>query len=171
MVATFVVEDGTSVTGANSYMTEADADQYHDDYGSATAWDAVADKELNLRKATQYLDAVYVLRWKGDRSTDTQGLDWPRAHVWTNDGFAVASNIVPQELKDACAALALLAETETLLPDIAVSAAGIKRQKNKVGPLEQDTEYISSKPRYKRYSLVEGFLRDLLLPKGHLVRG
>lgn len=38
MAATFVVEDGTGKTDANSYASVATADQFHEDYGTPRSW-------------------------------------------------------------------------------------------------------------------------------------
>ena len=71
-----VVEDGTGLSTAESYISVADADTYHSDRGNAlwTGTDAV--KEEALRQATEYLDATY--DWKGSISLTTQALNWPR---------------------------------------------------------------------------------------------
>ena len=61
MAATFIVEDGTGKSDANSYITEAAADQYVENHSGDAAWLAgqQADKEKALRLATQYIDNEY----------------------------------------------------------------------------------------------------------------
>lgn len=77
------VEDGTGVTGAESYISVADANAYwnkrqHDAFFAT--WDAAetASKEGALRAATQYLDAFFGQYYRGTRKNYTQGLEWPR---------------------------------------------------------------------------------------------
>lgn len=113
-----IVEDGTVVAGAESYISVADADTWHDDRGN-TAWAALstAAKEAALRKATDYMLQVYGRRWAGDRVDADQGLDWPRSGVEAH-GFDVASDAVPAAVARACAELALRASTADLTPDV-----------------------------------------------------
>lgn len=116
------VEDGTVVSGAESYQTVAGADTYHSNRGN-TSWAALttAAKEQALRKATDYMTQAYRNRWKGYRYDSTQALDWPRDYVVLGDHVineSLATNIVPDEVKAACSELALRASTEELAPDL-----------------------------------------------------
>lgn len=174
MVATFVVEDGTGKADANAYISEAEADQYHDNNGTDVAWDAATDKEQAIRSATKFLEVTYKGRWLGDRANEDQALSWPRVNGEDQDGFCFDSDTVPQEIKDACAELALDATTESdLLPDDTAPVGIIKRRKNRVGPLEQDTEYFggadSSSAPFRR--VVVGLIRNLITDTDVLERG
>lgn len=78
------VEDGTSVEGADSYISVADAKtyvtNYHGaDHAFATATDAAA--EVALRRAAQTIDAIYEPILKGYRVDTDQPLAWPRLEV------------------------------------------------------------------------------------------
>jgi hypothetical protein len=139
-----VVEDGTGISDANSYIGVADASAYHLSRGNVS-WVGVADKETALIKATDYLTNVYKGRWAGYRILITQALDWPRSDVPVLDapkalsGQAFyASNAVPLAVRNACAELALRASTVDLNPD----ASGGTKKKTKVGPIE--VEYVES---------------------------
>ena len=95
-----IVEDGSIVTGAESYISVADASTYHTARGNA-AWAALASdavREQCLRKATDYMEQVYRSRWQGCRVGETQALSWPRYDVEV-EGYAVDSDIVPTEVK------------------------------------------------------------------------
>ena len=63
-----IVEDGTGKSNAESYISVADADTYHSNRDN-TDWAALttAEKERLLRIATDYMVAVYRLRWDGYR--------------------------------------------------------------------------------------------------------
>lgn len=157
-----IVEDGTIVAGAESYISVADADTYHSNRG-ATAWASLttAAKEQALRKATDFMIQAYRQRWKGARMSATQALDWPRAWVYlgpgANDEFPnlVADDVVPTEVKNACASLALRASSADLAPDL---SQGKKRVK--VGPIE--TEYDPYSPQSKRYAAIDAALAPYL---------
>ena len=106
-----VVEDGTGKSDAESFISVADASTYFNARG-VTTWDALdtgeetVNREAALRKATDYLTAVYRDRWEGVRYTETQALDWPRQGV-VRDSWAVDIDEVPTEVANAFAELAL----------------------------------------------------------------
>jgi len=172
MAATFVVETGSVITGANSYATIAQADQYHENYGNPSAWSALADadKQEALRKATQYLDARYKARWQGRKVNSLQPLLWPRSFVEDSDGIYIAADEIPQELIDAVSILALISLTDTLRPDVAAKNSGISSESKGVGPLKTSVTYIGSKPTYKTYTLVHDLVRSFLHARGSVRR-
>jgi len=168
LAATFTVEDGTGVSGANSYLTIADADQYHLDIGTAAAsWDNLSDavKQQALRDGTRYLDAAYGERWKGARADGTNPLDWPRSYVIDTDGFDVESNVIPQGLKDACAEAAFRATTETLTPDVTTPGT-VQTLAEQIGPIKRTKVYHGGQGEYKRFTVIERLLHDLVEPEG-----
>lgn len=154
-----IVEDGSVVAGAESYISVADADTYHSNRANA-AWAALstAAKEASLRKATDYMSQIYRLRWKGARINTTQMLDWPRFGCYVEDisygrhPFYVATTVVPDEVKNACAELALKASTTDLAPDVEREVV-----REKIGPLE--TEYAPGAPQYVRYRAIDLMLK------------
>lgn len=156
-----IVETGAVVAGAESYISVADATTYHANMGN-TAWAALASDTLRegyLRQATQYMIQAYRYRWAGYRFTAGQSLDWPRSYVPIPDAVSgygpyvamVAPTIVPQEVKNACAELALRAISGPLLADL-----GQMKKRVKVGPIE--TEYSEFSPQVKRYPAVDGMV-------------
>lgn len=156
-----VVEDGTVVSGAESYITVAAADTYHSNRGN-TEWDDLDDttKEQLLRKATDYMTQKYRERWKGDRVSLTQPLDWPRESVKVYYGETLWEEFddesVPDAVVNACAELALKANTEDLMADL---TRGITREK--IGPLE--TEYDTNSPQAKRFKAIDAMLKPYLM--------
>jgi hypothetical protein len=122
-----VTETGTGSATSESFCSVADATTYHANRGNA-AWALLttAVMEQSLRKATDFMEGRYRARWKGYKGSATQALTWPRAFVYAEPFYAgaigaypflIASNIVPVEVKNACASLALRASTATLLAD------------------------------------------------------
>lgn len=172
MAATFVVETGTGNAIANSYCSVANADQYHDDHSAPVSWTGATPtmKEKHLRLATAYLEHRFRARWYGQRTNETQGLSWPRAYVTDRDGFEVATNIVPQRVKDATAEMALRSlDGDVLVPDTAASA-NIKRERDVVGPIESEVEYFGQKTDRKSYPVVENLLAGLAYAAGEIRR-
>lgn len=160
-----IVEDGTGLPDAESYIAVTAADTYHANQGNA-AWALIATtalKEQALRRATTYLTGEYRDRWAGSRKTITQALDWPRYMVPLRDipgGFGespayVASTIVPVEVQRASAELALKATTQDLAPDL---ARGILMET--IGPII--TEYDPNSSQIVRYRALDNLLKPLL---------
>ena len=97
------VEDGTSPTGSNCYISVADADAYHLARGG-TAWaEAHAGvKEASILEATTWLNGQ---AWKG-RKVASRTMAWPRVDVVDGDGWPIATDTVPEVVAMACAELA-----------------------------------------------------------------
>lgn len=92
-MATIVIEDGSGVAGANSYVTEAELLAYAVDRDVTLS----GTPSVLLIKAMDYLEQQ---NFKGEKNSNTQPLVWPRYGVWI-DGFAIDSDTIPQLLKDA----------------------------------------------------------------------
>lgn len=159
---TLIVENGTGLADAESFISVADANTYHSNRGNA-AWASLTDtvKEQCLRRATDYLEQVYRLRWIGYRHTEAQSLSFPRDEVprrdftYLNQFSFYPNDVVPSEVKNACAELALKANTETLAPDL---ERVTKREK--VGVLE--VEYDTNSQPYKKYRIIDNMLAPFL---------
>ena len=163
------VEDGTGLTNADTYLSEADADIYEDTkmLGTDTdvvAWNAAtsAQKEVALRRATEWIDITFRERWKGRRNKEEQSLAWPRTNVVDSDGFSVDTDIVHQDVKDATAEMAVRAIVSDLFVIDSAPSGAIKRTRDKVGPLETEVEYAGSASQRKKYDQVERMVRHLL---------
>lgn len=158
-----VVEDGTGLSNADSYVSVADADVYLAIHHSASTWTALSsgDKETALKKATRYLDNIYGDRWTGRRIEQTMSLDWPRFNSYDEDGWLLDTDIVPQRIKDATVELALRSVSNELITDLSTPGT-IKREKSKVGPLEEEIEYAGGRGQQRKYPEVEAILRPLL---------
>lgn len=119
---TIIVETGQGIADANVLCAVAHANNYHALRGNDKWADLdTLEKEAALVKATDYLTQMYRGRWKGVRSTHTQALDWPRAGVEQPDVahcFILDAYSIPNQIKDACAILALISTTEDLLPNL-----------------------------------------------------
>ena len=166
-MATLIVEDGTGLANADSYATVAYADTYHENRGN-TAWDSVSDKEAALRKATDFMVGKYRLRWAGVRKTLTQALDWPRDIVPVIDkpGRYIAyyaNTIVPTEVMNACASLALRAASADLLADQEQGKVSVT-----VGPIS--TTYDNNSSQGTKYPEVDNILRPFLQNSGNGIK-
>ncbi len=131
----FVAEDGTGLTLANSYITEAIADTHHTDRGNGKWTDlTMAQKEEALVRATDYIDKRFGRKFVGRRQSRGQGLEWPRSDAFDKDEFlltGIAVDAVPRQLQKACAEYALRAAlVNVLAPDV---PAPVPSQDNQTG--------------------------------------
>ena len=159
-----VVEDGTGLATAESYLSVADADAYHASRGTAEASWVDLDTEIKeqcLRRATDYLLQTFRGTWKGVAvKPDTQALDWPRYSVYTDPAvlYARPSTSVPPEVKKACAELALRANSGDLTSDVAPTGAVLSEQ---VGSIA--VTYANASTTQTRYTAIDRMLGPLLL--------
>jgi hypothetical protein len=105
---TIIVEDGSIVTNANSYVSAADLSAY----ATARGITISGNSDVLLIKAMDYIDSQ---NFKGAKWTRDQPLQWPRVDVWV-DGFILDASSIPQLLKNAQmeAALSIDAEVDPL---------------------------------------------------------
>jgi hypothetical protein len=163
-----IVEDGTGRSDAESYISAVDATNYFIKMGKGDDWDLVDDQEAALRRATQYMLSVYRPRWAGSRYKAAQALDWPRVDVPIKDvasGYGgyppyYSANIIPPEVKNACAELALKTVDN---PDLIVDETAAIKQET-VGPIT--TIYENGASAQTTYSAVDAMLRMLFADGG-----
>ena len=154
-----VVEDGTGIATANSYIDSTYADSYFSDRG-VTEWASLTNKDALLIQATDYIETVYYGKWLGERLTTTQALEFPR--VIDNEDVGV-----PERLKKACCELALKANSGTLLVDVEQRVV-----KEKVAVIETTySEYDDQLTQYTTvYNLVKEYLENASLNSSKVVR-
>lgn len=127
---TLVVEDGTGLSNANSYVSVADADTYHDSRLHSEAWAGTdADKGRALIWATRLLDEQ--IEWLGYKTKTTQALGWPRWGLYDREGLLISGTSVPAWLKNATAELA----RQLIEADRATDAGAPHVSSKTVGPL------------------------------------
>ena len=154
------VENGTGLTNAEAYISVADANSYHNLRGNTT-WLTITTQEAEeaLRRATDYMQQVYNGLWDGYRTNETQGLDWPRKFVTDADNYSrayIPSNVIPTDIKNACAELAWKAAQGELLADL---TQAVKREKIDV----LEVEYSEFSPQTKRYVAIDKLLSKYLI--------
>lgn len=159
--AAFVVEDGTGLTTANSYVSVAFSDTYHDAQGNPTTWSTATtvEKQDALRRATEELDLRYGVRWNGWRASSEQALDFPRTGLTDSAGNDVDDDVIPTPLKRATARAALLIlQGETLLPATMDAAAITSESKTLPGGLSKSVTYQGGKPASTSFPMLDRML-------------
>jgi hypothetical protein len=158
-----VVEDGTGRSDAESYLSVADANTYHGNFGNA-AWSGTeAAKEAALRRATRYIDGFYRARWKGFKRLYNQALEWPRYDVYDLSGYFVATDSVPTGVKQALAEAALreLAEPGSLQPDLERGGA-IQSESVQAGPVSTSKTYSAGATSRSVFAVLDEFLNAFI---------
>lgn len=185
MPSYLVIETGSGIANANSYVTVAEADTYFL-IRNESAWAGTqAQKEAALIKGTQYIDGKYRSRWKGIRVSNLQTLTWPRVGVEVEDaaynpwlsafnyrasmgGYTsmLPDNYIPPELKASVCEAALRALSTTLAEDLRAGIAS----KNIAGAIT--TVYSqSSEQAVKVYQVIDQYLSTLLKSGNDIQRG
>ena len=145
-----VVEDGTGLSNADSFVSVAYADTYFSTRG-VSAWASLTNKEALLIKATDYIEAVYSESWKGVTLNDTQSLSFPR--------IIDDATIYPDRLKKAVCELALKANSGDLLVDVEQRTI-----EEKVDVIT--VKYAEYSDQKTQYSMVYGLISPYLLSTG-----
>lgn len=129
-----IVEDGSIVPNANSYVALVEADDYFR-VRNNQVWSSLdnATKESLLIQATDYIELRFGRRFLGQKKQDNQPLSFPRKEV------AYISPI-PEALKRACFEYAIRANNGPLVPDPKFDESGMALtvRRKKVGPLETE---------------------------------
>lgn len=106
-MGTSAIDATAKGASSNSYVTLAQADQYHDDrVASGTTWGDSSEnsKTRAILWATELLESLY--DWNGAVTTTTQKLAWPRSGLWNRNGYALDDETLPEPIRDATAEFA-----------------------------------------------------------------
>lgn len=163
MAITIIVEDGSVVESANSYVSVADADTYHTNLGQS-AWTGTDDEKSSaILRAMRYLEN---LNWTGWKTSHDNPLAWPRYQTFDRDGKLYDSDIVPQNVVNALceAALVELVSAGALRPTTSTTGQ-VKRQKVDV----IETEYFESYNSSQSFDAIDYELTGLVSGGGNMV--
>lgn len=133
-----IIEDGTIVTGADSFATAAELVTYAANYG-ITIPATTPEQEVLLRRAALQMSA---LSWKGQIVSASQSLSWPRRDVYIGAGsgliwnrpstivndYLVPQNAIPGQIKMGQMALCGEIHADDLVP-----------AETKQGPIKSET--------------------------------
>jgi len=122
MALTLVVEDGSSKSDSNTYISLEDANAYMEGRIGTSTWDSASqsDQEAALVQSARILDRY--VEWVGVVTDETQAMEWPRQYVpdpryktvnalnfyVTAGDYFLPKDAIPQQVKDAQCELALV---------------------------------------------------------------
>lgn len=187
MASTLVVEDGTGLSNASTYVSAAALRAYALARGvTLAASDAPGDLLVDQMaiKAMDYIEANRAYFW-GWRLTTTQRLSFPREGVPAEPTQGYADTIangyenllitgvtyrdaapLPFELLDAQAILAMQVKAGVDLQPTQVSGRFVRRQK--LGPIEREFSESIGIYTLPQMPMVDALLSSLLKPRGPL---
>lgn len=160
---------------ANSYATAAEWDAYNETRYPQFAITSDDVKEALLIQATRTLDlslsgirrsikingepSYFVVgqKWSGAPTTTTQALAWPRTGMYDRNGNAIASNVIPQDLKNAICELAGQMYSGDKFKDNSVAVQGLRSFS--AGPVS-----FSWKDSIETTKVIPDFVWALLVP-------
>lgn len=177
MTTTLIVEDGTGLPTANTYVDVAYADAYFLLRGvSAWALASSAQREVALVKATDYIETVFGPRFlstKANAETDDptidQALSFPRVDAEDNI-LPLPTNLLKAECEYAFRAL-----TNALLPDPVRDTTGamLIGKTQTVGPISTTLQYYATAgiEITANYPAADLLLKPLIRSGGTVIRG
>lgn len=138
---------------ANSYVTVEEANAYFADRSNATNWSTSTQQDQLLITASRLID--WQLRFKGNKTSELQAMQFPRVGVELTNGTVVADNIIPTPVKFAVFELALL----SLDTDRAAENPLAGLEQVTAGPLTIKTASPNDSPRNP---VIPDFIRAIL---------
>lgn len=157
---TIVVEDGTGVEDANSYVSLDDCAAYCLARGLTFATSPSSLGEQALIRATAAIDSSYRGRFPGYKANfRSQGLEWPRAVAYDAEGDLIPGDEVPVEIVNATceAAVREFATPGSMAPDLE-RGGSVKRLK--AGSVE--IEYGANAMARTTFTVIDGILSAIL---------
>lgn len=149
---------------SNSYQTVAEIDDYFTKRVPSSIgeqWNDLEDDEKSAAAimATTWMDAL--IHWTHFPTTVTQALLWPQYGQWMRNGWTmVPLDIIPQELKNCHAEIALYLSQEDRLADFDPIKLGMQRIK--VGSI--DLQFREKIPVESQPPVIPNTFFSLLVP-------
>lgn len=152
-----IIEDGSIVSGANSYATVSGANAYFTALGD-TRWTTGrtdTQREQAILKGMKYIEG---LNWKGTTVSGTQPLQFPRTGLTDRDGRDVDEDTVPNVVIKALYEASVRAISgEDLLPDL---PRGGRVSAEQVGSISR--AYSTTAPAGTVFTSIKVLLRGML---------
>lgn len=163
----FIVEDGSGVPGANSYVTLAYAQAYFADRSRSAEFEGTDEQRQGwLVQGTDYVER-WSTRFLSTPFFTAQPLSFPRVYTQTGDAW------MPDTLLRAVCEYAAHAKLGPLAPTPKVDATGhsVVMTSRKVGPIERGFAVVpgSRVQTFRSYPAADSLLATLLRPANRRV--
>lgn len=168
-----IVEDGTGLINANAYIDVAFADSYFADRNDVEWSGTTIEKEAFILRATDYIELNFSDRFLGLKFSEAQALSFPRL---ADDGLT--AEVIPLNLKKACAEYAKIAKTSGLIINPALPTGGLnitELSQEVGGAIKKTVKYDTNQNAIikRPYPTADLYLKGLIRPAvtgGSLIR-
>ena len=163
-----IVEDGSNVLNANSYLSVEYADEYFALYGQLDWTGEITDKEQALIIATRAIDLLYRDQFMSYKLVDSKNeLAFPRYAFYDNLYIYHSNKDIPKSLKDATAEIALMVLSGIDVFPKPSTEAYVKSSTVEIDVLKFVSEYRTTPPaeRYSGFNKVELILKPITKAK------
>ncbi len=131
-LVTLVVEDGTIVAGANSFVTESQIVAYALARGVTLPFTTEPEQDAVAILGIKAMDYLWTLPWKGEVVEVTQTTPWPRKNLNVSPSWP--ENAIPFSVIEAQLQLTLLVNGGTVLIPTGTGIGYLIKEK--IGPIE-----------------------------------
>ena len=155
-----VVEDGTKISGSNSYVSRADYIAYASSIGVTVTDDETADQQLI--KAAEYID-YFEQNLMGYRVERDQSMSFPRIGLMI-DGWTWNSDEIPEIVKDAQMQFALDVKNGDDLYNRPNNPNQLVKRERVEGAIEIEYAVVNGSSNTDKLSKGDSLLRRLFKP-------
>lgn len=154
-----IVEDGSFVESANSYVSLAYADEYAKNRNYDTWMEAPEYvRAASIIKGMDYVDNMF--DWRGRRKHRDQSLAFPRVDIFDDEHFNY-DNIIPEKLKKAiCEAAFYALEQYTLFLENGLNDTNVGTFEKKLIADPPTIEYDNIVPKKDEYMTIKDYMGD-----------
>jgi len=162
MDITFVLETGTGITGATSYVDITELKQYF--FDNEYDFDSLTDIDIQrlANKATLYIDSNYQSSWPGYVQTEDQALLWPRSSGYYLTGYEIAEDTIPKEVKDAVCEMGYMISSGINPFETIEKSGKILKESSKVDVISESFTYEEGSTLYQDlYTKIDSILAKI----------
>jgi hypothetical protein len=159
MALDLIVENGTGVPNANSYLSIEEFQDLADMLGYDYSTFSTDDTMRKLIRSTIILESNYRIYYNGSRVTETQGLEWPREDATYYDKTDILSTVIPKEIKEAT--VEMVYGLENNLQPVISTAGSLREERVKVDVIEEQKKYycVNKNDRPSLYTVEDAMSR------------
>lgn len=155
-----VVEDGSIVPGANSYITIQEYRDYFTEVGIDVVTELDPDVEIRIRKAFIVHNSMYRGKLLGVKVTAEQLGLFPRLNLLDEDAYPISSTTIPQNIKYWQIEAARYLITEELQKDFLYDGKVKRIRETLVDGIGEEIEYTDRGAIEKKiFTKLDDFMR------------
>jgi hypothetical protein len=153
-----IIEDGTGVLDANSYVTLVETQDYFTERGI----DPASITEADLINATTFIDLTYGTGFRGSMVDTTQSLLFPRTAFVDGNGRTIDHGTIPRDLKIATYHAARVSSQGTQLIANANPMSNVESYTKSVDGVVSKSEKFFSPINRTETQFIGTYIRPLL---------